>query len=34
VLSEFTPPPLDPAIDEALKAFIARRKEEGGVKAI
>ncbi len=33
LLVDFTPPPLDPAIDEALKAFVARRKAEGGVKA-
>ena len=33
-LVDFTPPPLDPAIDEALRDFVARRKEEGGVKAI
>jgi trimethylamine--corrinoid protein Co-methyltransferase len=33
VLAEFQPPPLDPAIDEALKAFVARRKEQGGVLA-
>ena len=33
LLADFTPPPLDPAIDEALKAFVAKRKEEGGVKA-
>ncbi|HEY7690168.1 MAG TPA: trimethylamine methyltransferase family protein [Dongiaceae bacterium] len=32
-LAEFQPPPLDPAIDEALKAFIAKRKEQGGVLA-
>jgi len=30
-LAEFQPPPLDPAITEALEAFIAKRKEEGGV---
>jgi trimethylamine--corrinoid protein Co-methyltransferase len=33
LLAEYRPPPLDPAIDEALKAFIAKRKEEGGVGA-
>lgn len=33
-LVEFTPPELDPAIDDALKAFVAKRKEAGGVKAI
>ena len=27
MLAEFQPPPLDPAIDEALLSFIARRKE-------
>ncbi|HNB25965.1 MAG TPA: trimethylamine methyltransferase family protein [Alphaproteobacteria bacterium] len=31
LLAEFTPPPIDPAIDEALKDFVARRKAEGGV---
>jgi trimethylamine--corrinoid protein Co-methyltransferase len=30
-LAEFQPPPLDPAITEALEAFVAKRKEEGGV---
>jgi trimethylamine--corrinoid protein Co-methyltransferase len=34
VLAEFTPPEIDPAIDDALKAFVAKRKEAGGVKAI
>jgi trimethylamine--corrinoid protein Co-methyltransferase len=33
-LAEFTPPELDPGIDEALKTFVAKRKEAGGVKAI
>ncbi len=33
LLADFTPPPLDPAIDEALKAFVAKRKEEGGALA-
>ena len=33
VLTDFTPPPLDIAADEALQAFVAKRKEEGGVKA-
>lgn len=28
MLKEYQPPPLDPAIDEELKAFMARRKEE------
>jgi trimethylamine--corrinoid protein Co-methyltransferase len=31
LLAEYQPPPLDPAIDEALKAFVERRKREGGV---
>jgi trimethylamine--corrinoid protein Co-methyltransferase len=29
VLAEYTPPPLDPAINEELEAYVARRKEEG-----
>jgi trimethylamine--corrinoid protein Co-methyltransferase len=29
-LADFVPPPLDPAIREALDAFVARRREEGG----
>jgi trimethylamine---corrinoid protein Co-methyltransferase len=33
LLADFQPPPLDPAIDEALKAFIAKRKEQGGALA-
>lgn len=33
LLADYTPPPIDPAIDEALKAFVAKRKEEGGVPA-
>ena len=28
-LAEYQPPPLDPAIDEALADFVARRKAEG-----
>lgn len=32
LLREFEPPPIDPAIDEELKAFIAKRKEQGGAK--
>jgi len=32
-LADFTAPALDPAIDEALKDFVARRKQAGGVKA-
>jgi trimethylamine--corrinoid protein Co-methyltransferase len=31
LLAEYVPPPLDPAIDEALKDYVARRKAEGGV---
>lgn len=31
ILSQYQPPPLDDSIAEALNAFIARRKEEGGV---
>jgi len=31
LLADYQPPPLDPAIDEALKAFVERRKREGGV---
>ena len=31
LLAAYEPPPLDPAIDEALKDFVARRKAEGGV---
>ena len=31
ILAEFEPPPLDPAIAEELDAFVAKRKEEGGV---
>jgi trimethylamine--corrinoid protein Co-methyltransferase len=31
LLAEYTPPPIDPAIDEALKAYVAKRKAEGGV---
>ncbi|THK38207.1 methyltransferase [Ensifer sp. MPMI2T] len=30
-LNEYERPPLDPAIEEELDAFVARRKEEGGV---
>jgi trimethylamine--corrinoid protein Co-methyltransferase len=33
-LADFVPPPIDPAINEALKDFVARRKEAGGVKAM
>jgi trimethylamine:corrinoid methyltransferase-like protein len=28
VLKEFEPPPTDPAIEEELQAYMARRKEE------
>ncbi|MGF1610838.1 MAG: trimethylamine methyltransferase family protein [Kiloniellales bacterium] len=28
LLADYEPPPLDPAIDEALQAYVARRKEE------
>ena len=34
LLVEYEQPPLDPAIDEALAAFVARRKEEGGAPMI
>jgi trimethylamine--corrinoid protein Co-methyltransferase len=33
LLADYQPPPLDPAIDEALKDFVARRRAEGGVPA-
>jgi trimethylamine--corrinoid protein Co-methyltransferase len=33
VLSSYTPPPLDPAIGEALDDFVARRTREGGAEA-
>ena len=33
LLAEFEPPALDPAIDEALKEFVERRKREGGALA-
>ena len=33
LLAEFEPPPIDPAIDEALKNFVERRKREGGALA-
>ena len=32
VLADFEPPPLDPAIRDALEAFVARRKAEGGAE--
>ncbi|MEZ5831023.1 MAG: trimethylamine methyltransferase family protein [Dongiaceae bacterium] len=31
LLADYVPPPLDPAVDDALKAFVAKRKGEGGV---
>jgi trimethylamine---corrinoid protein Co-methyltransferase len=31
LLADYQPPPLDPAIVEALTAFVDRRKREGGV---
>jgi trimethylamine--corrinoid protein Co-methyltransferase len=31
ILAEYEPPPIDPGIDEALRDYIARRKDEGGV---
>jgi len=30
LLEEYEPPPIDPAIDEALKDYMARRRREGG----
>jgi len=33
LLSDYQPPPLDPAIDEELSAFVERRKVEGGAPA-
>ncbi len=33
ILNEFEPSPLDPAIDEELKAYMARRHEEIGTEA-
>jgi len=33
VLADFTPPPLDPAICEALDDFVTRRTREGGAEA-
>ncbi len=32
LLAEYEPPPLDPGIDEALQAYVARRKAEGGAR--
>jgi len=31
ILADYEPPPLDPAIDEELQAYVDRRKAEGGV---
>jgi trimethylamine--corrinoid protein Co-methyltransferase len=31
LLADYTPPPIDPTIDEALKEYVAKRKAEGGV---
>ena len=33
LLADYQQPPLDPGIDEALQAFVERRKREGGVSA-
>ena len=33
VLADYSPPPLDPAVKEALDAFVARRTAEGGAEA-
>jgi trimethylamine--corrinoid protein Co-methyltransferase len=33
LLKDYEQPPLDPAIDEALSAFVERRKREGGAPA-
>jgi trimethylamine--corrinoid protein Co-methyltransferase len=30
ILAEYEPPPMDPAIEEELRAFVERRKREGG----
>ena len=30
MLADYQAPPLDPAIDEELQTFVAKRKEEGG----
>jgi len=30
LIAAYEPPPIDPGVDEALRAFVARRKEEGG----
>jgi trimethylamine---corrinoid protein Co-methyltransferase len=31
LLAAYEPPPMDPAVAEEIAAFVARRKEEGGV---
>ena len=33
LLADYQPPPIDPGIDEALKAYVARRKEQVATKA-
>jgi trimethylamine--corrinoid protein Co-methyltransferase len=33
LLAEYQPPPLDPAVRDALDDYVARRKAEGGVPA-
>ena len=33
-LAAFQPPPLDPAVAEALNAFVARRRQEGGAPPV
>jgi trimethylamine--corrinoid protein Co-methyltransferase len=33
LLSDYQQPPLDPAIDEELSAFVERRRAEGGAPA-
>ena len=33
LLVDYQKPPIDPAIDAALKDYVARRKHEGGVPA-
>ena len=32
LMDTFEPPPIDPAIKEELRAFVDRRKKEGGVE--
>jgi trimethylamine:corrinoid methyltransferase-like protein len=32
LLADYEPAPLDPAIDESIRDFVARRKREGGLK--